>query len=121
MKKVTLITMVALLVVAFSGLAVVAQAQVPAQAAGIGYCPYYGQYHNNLTDEQKTQIAAWQQQRLEQRKQILAKQVEWGWITQAQADQQISWMEQRIASGACGQGMMGQGMRGRGMRGMGNW
>ncbi|CUH95349.1 hypothetical protein P22_1419 [Propionispora sp. 2/2-37] len=115
MKKVTLIAMVALLVVACSGLAMAAQAQVPAQAAGVGNCPFYGMYQNNLTDEQKAQIDTWRQQWLEQRKEMLAKQVEWGWLTQDQANQQISWMEQRIANGA-GPGMMGH-MRGSGMGG----
>ncbi|WP_312203587.1 DUF2680 domain-containing protein [Anaerospora hongkongensis] len=117
MKKVTLIAMMALLVVSFSGLAFAAPVQGPAQA-GNWYCPYYGQYYNDLTDDQKAQVAAWEQQSLEQRKQMLAKQVEWGWITRAQADQQISWMEQQVANGSYGHGPMGMGMRGNGMMGM---
>lgn len=126
MKKVTLLTLVALLVVSFSGLAVAAPVQGPAQTPGNWYCPYYGQYYNDLTDDQKAQIATWNQQRLDQRKQMLQKQVEWGYMTQAQADQQISWMEQQMANGGyggygCGpMGMMGSGMMG--MRGgMGCW
>ena len=54
-----------------------------------GYCPNI-QQATNLTDEQKQQIASWQSQLIDNRKQVFKKQVEWGWITQAQADQQIS-------------------------------
>ena len=117
MKKVTLFALVTLLVVSFSSLAFAAPAQVPTPGPGNWYCPYYGQYYNNLTDDQKAQIAAWQQQALDQRKQVLQKQVEWGWITQTQADQQISWMEQQFANGAYGHGPMGM-MGGYGMMGM---
>lgn len=123
MKKVTLFALVALLVVSFSGLAIAAPVQGPAQTPGNLYCPYYGQYYNDLNDDQKAQIATWHQQRLDQRKQMLQKQVEWGYMTQAQADQQFSWMEQQMANGSygCGpMGMMGNGMMG--MRGgMGCW
>lgn len=113
MKKGILFAIVALLVVSFSGIVFSAPAQDPAQ--GNWYCPYYGQNYNNLTDDQKAQIAAWQQQALDQKKQILQKQVEWGWITQTQADQQISWMQQRFANGDYGHGPMGMG--GPGMMG----
>lgn len=122
MKKVTLMAMVALLVLSFSGLAFAASAQGPVQAPGNWYCPYYGQYYNNLTDDQKSQVAIWQQQTLDQRKQMLQKQVEWGNMTQAQADQQSSWLEQQMANGAYGYGPMGMcggmGMMGSGMMGM---
>ncbi|MCM0757289.1 YckD family protein [Sporomusa sphaeroides DSM 2875] len=119
MKKVTLVALVALLVVSFSGLAMAAPAPGPAQTPGNWYCPYYGQYYNNMTDEQKAQVATWHQQTLDQRKQMLQKQVEWGYMTQAQADQQFSWMEQQMANGTY-MGMHGNGMMG--MRsGMGCW
>jgi hypothetical protein len=118
MKKVTLFALVALLAVSVSGLAIAAPVQDPAPTPGNGYCPYYGQTYSNLTDDQKAQMAAWQQQRLDQRKQMLQKQVEWGYMTQAQADQQITWMEQQVANGTYGHGMMGMGMHGNGMMGM---
>jgi len=83
MKKVTLLALVALLVVSFSGLAAAAPVQGTAQTPGNWYCPYYGQTYNNLTDDQKAQLATWQQQALEQRTQMVQKQVEWGYMIQA--------------------------------------
>lgn len=123
MKKIFLAVFAVLLVVSFGTLTAFAQPQFMGQTGAKGYCPYYGQSANNLTDEQKNQIADWHKQRLEQRKEMLAKQVEWGWITQEQADQQILWMEQRMANGVTGPGMMmGQGAHGRGCGGWsGNW
>lgn len=106
---ITLVVVVALCVVSFSNLAIAALVQSPAPIPGNWYCPYYGQYYNNLTDDQKSQIASWQRQRLDQTKLMLQKQVKWGWITQAQADQQISWMEQRFANGYYGYSPMGGG------------
>ncbi len=110
MKKVTLfLALVALLIVALNGL--VAAAPVPSPAHGNGYCHSYGQTYDNLNDEQKAQIAAWDQQGLEQRKQMLQKQVEWGYLTQEQADRQVSWMEQQMANGDHdwgSKGMMGR-------------
>lgn len=91
----------------------------PGNNSGTG-CPFGaapGQ-QVNLTDDQKAQIATWQQERYEHRKQVLQKKVEWGWITQAQADEQISFMQQRQKDGNFGmKGMMGpgQGHHGRGM------
>lgn len=77
----------------------------------------------NLTDEQRQQIAQWQNQMLDNRKQVLQKQVEWGWITQAQADQQMAYMQQWQSNGygmwMSGGSMMGHGMMGHGMMGMG--
>lgn len=127
MKKVTLIALVALLVVSFTSSAFAAQGQTPTPATpGNWYCPYYGQNYNNLTDEQKEQVATWHKQAIDQRKQMLQQQVQWNWISQAQADQQIAWMEQGVANGtlACGMMgghnmggmMMGPGMMGMGMR-----
>lgn len=53
-----------------------------------------------MKDEQKEQIAIWDKQAIEQRKQILQQQVQWGWISQAEADKQIVWMQQGVVSGA---------------------
>ena len=103
MKKMVLIMAVVLAAGAVFGSMAFA-APTPAGAGGPGMCPYYSTDRTNWTDDQKQQMAAWQQQRLEQHKQMLAKQVEWGWITQAQADQRLAWMEQRQSAGA---GMMG--------------
>ena len=61
MKKLTLMAMVTLLVLSFSALAFAAPAQSPVQGAG-NWCPYYGQYYNNLTDDQKAQVDTWNQQ-----------------------------------------------------------
>ncbi|MDT8900142.1 DUF2680 domain-containing protein [Anaeroselena agilis] len=122
MKKVSMFAIVALLILSFTASAFAAPAPAPAQ--NNWYCPYYGQYYNNLTDQQKEQIATWHKQSIEQRKQMLQQQVQWGWITQAQADQQITWMEQGVANGTLACGMMGGHnmggmMMGPGMMGMG--
>ncbi|EAX46391.1 conserved hypothetical protein [Thermosinus carboxydivorans Nor1] len=118
MKKVALFTLVALLVVVFAGSVFAAPGQGPGPGRDGWVCPWYGANAANLTDEQKAQIAEWGKQMLELRKQMLAKQVEWGWITQAQADQIIANMEQRIANGfypGYGMGMRGKGMMGPGI------
>lgn len=119
MKKVTLLVLVALLVVSFTVSVFAAPAQAPAQTLGSWYCPYYGQSFSNLTDEQKAQIDTWRQQTLEQRKQMLQKQVGWGYVTQEQADLQISQMEQQMASGVMLGHSMGHGIGGHGMKGHG--
>ncbi|SHJ80699.1 DUF2680 domain-containing protein [Propionispora hippei] len=124
MRKTILIAMAALLVVSFAGAVLAAPVQAP-PGPGNGFCPYYGQTYSNLTDDQKTQITAWQNQRLEQEKQMLSRQVEWGWLTQEQADQRIAWMEQQVANGSYGFGMMASGLHGHhgmtGARGSGCW
>ena len=48
------------------------------------YCPYFGQQQENLTDTQKQELAAYQQQMIESKSQMLQKEVEWGRITQVQ-------------------------------------
>lgn len=129
MKKFTLYFLISMLVLAFAASVVVAAPTHPPSPPGYN-CPYYGANgQTNLTDEQKEQIAVWQKQALASRKEVLQKQAEWGWITQDQADQQISWLEQQTANGAqfgmgCGLGIgrhgaggMG-GMRGPGMMGV---
>lgn len=123
MKKVTLLALVALMVISFAATVfAAAPVQGPAQTPGNWYCPYYGQYYNDLNDDQKAQVNAWRQQMLDQRKQMLVQQVERGYMTQAQADQKLSWMEQQMANGAYGHKGMGGGMMGmqggKGMMGM---
>lgn len=121
MKKLTLFSLIGLLVLSLAGaVALAAPGANPGQPGN--FCPAFGANGQqiNLTDEQKAQIETWHKERLEHRKQVLTKQVEWGWLTQAQADQQISAMEQRQKDGI---GRMGMGSgRGHGMghgRGMG--
>ncbi|MGL5514390.1 MAG: DUF2680 domain-containing protein, partial [Sporomusa sp.] len=98
MRKVTIMIMAALLVMSFTGLVFAAQAQTTSPGFGYGCCGNYSKNYSNLTDEQKAQISVWQQQMLEQRKQMLAQQVKWGWMTQAQADQRLSWIEDQMAN-----------------------
>ena len=91
MKRLSLTLAIALFVgVIFGSLAF---AQPQNSYAGGYYCPYM-QRSPDLTDEQREQITQWQNQMIDNRKQVLQKQVEWGWITQDQADQQIKYMNQ---------------------------
>ena len=114
MKKFTSFAIIGTLVLSLAGAVAFA---APGNNLGQA-CPFFGAagHQANLTDEQKAQIATWQQERFEHRKQVLQKKVEWGWITQAQADEQISFMEQRQKDGNFG--MMGMG-RGHGHMGQG--
>lgn len=121
MKKSTMVCLIAVLVLSLAGAVALA---APGANPGLpgSFCPAFGANGQqiNLTDEQKAQIETWHKERIEHRKQVLQKQVEWGWLTQEQADQQISFMEQRNKDGNFGMGM-GPG-RGHGMgygRGMG--
>ncbi|WP_371366744.1 hypothetical protein SRRS_09880 [Sporomusa rhizae] len=95
MKKITGFALVGVLVLSLAG-AVVFAAPKGDFGPG-GFCPPVGPNGQQVTlnDEQKAQFAAWHQERIEQEKQVLKKQVEWGWITQEQADQRIAFMEQR--------------------------
>ncbi len=117
MKKITGLALTGALILTLAGAVAFA---APGNNFGTG-CPFNGQpgQQVNLTDEQKAQMATWQQERFEHRKQVLQKKVEWGWLTQAQADEQISLMEQRQKDGNFGKGMMGRGHghmgQGRGM------
>ncbi|HWR45380.1 DUF2680 domain-containing protein [Sporomusa sp.] len=120
MKKITIFALIGVLVLSLAGaVALAAPDGNPGQAGT--FCPHFGPAGQaNLSDEQKAQIATWQKEMFEHRKQVLQKEVEWGWITQAQADQHISFMEQHLKDGNFGMGM-GHG-RGHGMgreRGMG--
>lgn len=115
MRKFTSFALIGALVLSLAGAVAFAAAGNNTGAA----CPFTGPVGQqaNLTDEQKAQITTWQQERLEHSKQVLQKKVEWGWITQAQADEQISFMEQRQKDGNFG--MMGMG-RGHGHMGQGH-
>ena len=55
-------------------------------------CPQQPQ----LTNEQKQELAPLMQQMFEIRKQVIAKQVQWGNLTQEQADQIISHMQAKF-------------------------
>jgi hypothetical protein len=114
MKKFTSFALIGALVLSLAGAVAFA---APGNNLGQA-CPFFGAagQQANLTDEQKAQMATWQQERVEHRKQVLQKEVEWGWLTQAQADEQISFMEQRQKDGNFG--MMGMG-RGHGHMGQG--
>ena len=75
-----------------------------------------------MTEAQKQDLIAYQNQVLESRKQIMQKQVDLGWTTQAQADQYIAAMSQHMVNGSaygCGMGggMHGGMMGGGGMHG----
>lgn len=77
------------------------------------------------TDEQKADMKKLAEQRLAIQKQNLARLVEAGQITQAQADAKIEWMQKRINDGVekgfggPGMGGHGKGMGGGPGRGMG--
>ena len=125
MKKVSMLFVVGLLVLGLSG-SVVAAAPVAPNQTGWN-CPYWGQQQANLTEAQKQDLIAYQNQVLESKKQLMQKQVDLGWTTQAQADQYIAAMSQHMVNGTaygCGMGggmhggMMGGGMmNGGGMHG----
>lgn len=120
MKKFTMLALIGVLVMSLTGaVALAAPGGNPGQPSP--FCPWFdanGQ-QINLTDEQKAQIETWHKERIEHRKQVLQKQVEWGRLTQEQADRQISLMEQRQKDGHLGMAWGqagGQGMgHGRGM------
>lgn len=111
MKKVSLSLVIALFLGIIAGSVVIA---APVQSGGY-FCPYV-QQSPYLSDEQRQQITQWQDQMLENRKQILQKQVEWGWITQEDADRQISYMQQWQSNGF-GMWMMQGARMGRTMMG----
>lgn len=118
MKKASIFFVVGLLVLGLSG-SVVAAAPVAPNQAGWN-CPYWGQQQANLTEAQKQDLIAYQNQVLESRKQLMQKQVGMGWITQEQADQYITAMNQHMVNGsAYGCGMGGGGMMHGGMMGGG--
>jgi len=74
-----------------------------------------------LTDEQKADMKKMAEQRLEIQKEHLARLVEAGQITQAQADAKNEWMQKRINDGfENGFGGPGKGGPGKGMGGPGH-
>lgn len=95
MKKITGFALVGVLVLSLAGAVVFAAPKGDFRPGGV--CPFGGPNGQQitLTDEQKAQMTAWHQERIEQEKQVLKKQVEWGWLTQEQADQRLAFMEQR--------------------------
>ncbi|SMD09928.1 DUF2680 domain-containing protein [Sporomusa malonica] len=103
MKKITIFALIGILVLSLAGAVALA---APGGNPGM-FCPPFGPagQQANLTDEQKAQIATWQKEMLEHKKQVLQKEVEWGWITQAQADEHIAFMEQQQKDGKPGMGM----------------
>lgn len=109
MKKNMLVALVSLLVLAFA-VSLVSAASPVSQ-------PPYGQ-PITLTDEQKQELVPLYNQMIDTKKQILQKFVANGVITQADADQRIAWMQERMNNGMQN-GMMGMG-RGHGMMGKGN-
>lgn len=122
MKKITVLTIVSLLVFSLAG-AVAFANPAPQQTQNGWYCPYWGQQTANLTDAQKEELAAYQQKMVATKKQMLQKEVEWGWITQAQADGYLAAMSQHMVNGPMyGHGMMGgMGMMGAGRTGTHCW
>ncbi len=125
MKRVGMFLVVGLLVLGLAGSVAAAAPAAPNQNPNqTGWnCPYWGQQQANLTEAQKQDLIAYQNQVLESKKQLMQKQVDLGWITQAQADQYIAAMSQHMVNGAaygCGMGggmMNGGMMNGTGMHG----
>ncbi|MDT8900012.1 YckD family protein [Anaeroselena agilis] len=109
-KTIAYVTLAAMvLVVAASLVASAAPAQTPP----------FGQQRQaiTLTDDQKKELAPLYDQLFETRKAIMQKYVDFGYMTQEQADQRIAWMKDRMSQGY-GPGMMGRGF-GRGHWGRG--
>ena len=108
MKK-TVASVMAGLVILAAGTAVLAAepAKSPLNPNGMN-CPGWNSGHKmmQLTDAQRQEILPLANQMLEIKKQMLAKQVAWGNLTQEQADAMIARMQDRITNGYCG-GMMG--------------
>ncbi|MEN6414002.1 MAG: DUF2680 domain-containing protein [Veillonellales bacterium] len=108
MKKSLLVAVVGLLVLAFAASMVF--------AATPTNVPSFACNQANLTDEQKQELAPLfnqmtdlRKQMFEVKKQVIQKQVEFGNLTQEQADQRIAWMKERIDQGFPGPGMMNKG------------
>lgn len=112
MKKALAGTLVGLLVLAF------AVSLVSAAGSPVKVPPCL----SNLTDAQKQEITPLlnqmndlKMQMLGIQKQMIQKQVEFGNLTQEQANQRIAWMKERLEKGyGPGIGMMGRGPGGMG-------
>lgn len=107
MKKSLLIAVVGLLVLAFA--ASMVYAATPTNV------PPFARNQANLTDAQRQELAPLfnqmndiGKQMFEVRKQVIQKQVEFGNLTQEQAEQRIAWMKERLENNS-GPGMMGRG------------
>ncbi len=120
MKKTILIAVVALLMVAFA-------ATMVSAGPNTGRMPFAGG-QNNYTDAQKAEMAPYfskmndlHLQMIEVRKEMIQKQVSFGYLTQEQADQHIARMQERIEQGQGSGNMMGRGFgkMGRGPSGNG--
>ncbi|MDR3564524.1 MAG: DUF2680 domain-containing protein [Negativicutes bacterium] len=113
MKKSIAFATIALAIMIVAG--TLAYAAVPQQA------PPPGQYQPpTLTETQKQELAPLYDQMLETQKKLMQKYVDYGYITQWQADQRAAFMkdrmQNRLQQGFIGPGMMGGGsdMMGRG-------
>ena len=106
MKKLTALVMAGLLVLALGAGVMAAE---PMKGVTGGKFPMMGGTEGHrmmqLTDEQKQELQPLMQQMLEIKKQMIAKQVAWGNLTQEQADRMISHMQERMDKGP-GAGMM---------------
>lgn len=106
MKKIASFALIGILVLSLASAVALAAPEGPPNHPGMFCLPFGPAGHEaNLTDEQKAQIAIWQKEMFEHKKQVLQKEVEWGWITQAQADEHIAFMEQRQQEGTPAMGM----------------
>lgn len=123
MKKPMLIIIAALMALALAATVVLAAPGNPAVTGPGGQRGYCQQAQQTpLTDDQKQEMVKMQQQMLEIRKQMLAKQVEWGRMTKEQATERTAWMENRMKTAiengyVCG----GPGGRGPGYGGRSGW
>ncbi len=98
MKKSIIIAVVSLLVLAFAASLVYAETATD--------FPPFARNQVRLTDAQRQELAPLFSQMFETKKNIIQKQVEFGNLTQEQADQRITWMKERAEKG---DGMMGRG------------
>ena len=110
MKKSVVVTLVSLLV-----LAIAVSVSAATNTSPSGKFQPFACGAATLTDAQKQELAPFfnqmndlRKQMLENRKQVIQKQVSFGVLTQEQADQHIAFMQQRMENGP-GSGMMGKG------------
>jgi Spy/CpxP family protein refolding chaperone len=85
---------------------------------GMGYGPY-----RELTAEQKAEIEQMNQRFFEERKQMLERRVEWGYISREDADRRIAFLQERLSDDQYRPMARnrGYGRHGGGMRGGGCW
>lgn len=104
-KTIAVVTLVAMVLV-------VAASLVASAAPGQNPTPGPQRQAITLTDEQKKELAPLYEKMFETRKEIMQKYVDFGYMTQEQADKRIAWMKDRMSQGHY-PGMMGKGF-GRG-------